>query len=63
MNNVKHNSARGLVRRFQGNEGSWGGKRYTRLTEEKKGLLARKEAKFLVFFIIRCGVALGFLNN
>ncbi len=36
-----------------------------RLTEEKKeGLLARKEAKFLVFLIIkRCGIALGFSNN
>jgi len=53
------------VQRFPGSEGRWRGERYMRLVEEKKGrLLARKEAKFLVFLIIRrCGVALGFLNN
>jgi hypothetical protein len=53
------------VQRFPGSEGRWGGERYMRLVEEKKGRLwARKETKFLVFLIIkRCGVVLGFLNN
>jgi hypothetical protein len=53
------------VQRFPGSEGRWRGEKYMRLVEEKKGrLLARKEAKFLVFLIIRrCGVALRFLNN
>jgi hypothetical protein len=35
MSCVNHNSTKGLVRRFQGNEGTRRGKIYTMLAEEK----------------------------
>jgi hypothetical protein len=52
------------VRSFQGIEGRWRGEKYIKLVEEKECGFLVKEVKFLDFMIImKCGIALGFLNN
>ncbi len=64
MSCVNHRSSGGLVRSFQGIEGRWRGEKYIKLVEEKECGFLVKEVKFLDFMIImKCGIALGFLNN
>jgi hypothetical protein len=64
MSCVNHGSARGLVRRFQGNEGTGRKNIYMMLAEVKRGhFLAIDEAKFLDFMITsKCGRDFGDLD-